>query len=51
MQQKKIVASNGVRALFNGAGVNIIRGVAGAGALSIYEQLQLILVGKTFKGE
>ncbi|PNP39513.1 hypothetical protein TGAMA5MH_08531 [Trichoderma gamsii] len=48
---KQIVASNGVRALFNGAGANVLRGVAGAGALSIYEQLQLILFGKTFKGE
>ncbi|KAJ4854746.1 mitochondrial carrier protein domain-containing protein [Trichoderma breve] len=48
---KQIIAKNGVRALFNGAGANILRGVAGAGALSIYDQLQVILFGKTFKGE
>ncbi|PTB66683.1 mitochondrial carrier [Trichoderma citrinoviride] len=48
---RQIVAKNGVRALFNGAGANILRGVAGAGALSIYDQLQIILFGKAFKGE
>ncbi|KAL6811518.1 mitochondrial carrier [Trichoderma sp. SZMC 28015] len=48
---RQIIAKNGVRALFNGAGANILRGVAGAGALSIYDQLQVVLFGKTFKGE
>ncbi|KAK8920393.1 ADP,ATP carrier protein [Metarhizium anisopliae] len=47
---RQIIAKNGVKSLFNGAGANILRGVAGAGVLSIYDQLQLILFGKAFKG-
>jgi solute carrier family 25 (adenine nucleotide translocator) protein 4/5/6/31 len=35
--------------LFKGAGANILRGVAGAGVLSIYDQVQLLLFGKQFK--
>ncbi|KAF2666595.1 putative mitochondrial ADP,ATP carrier protein [Microthyrium microscopicum] len=46
----KIVAAEGVKSLFKGAGANILRGVAGAGVLSIYDQVQLILFGKKFKG-
>merc|ERR1711939_272364 len=33
-----------------GWGANILRGVAGAGVLSIYDQAQLLLFGKAFKG-
>jgi len=47
---QQIVAREGVRSLFKGAGANILRGVAGAGVLSIYDQLQLVLFGKAFKG-
>ncbi|TLD25208.1 hypothetical protein PspLS_06060 [Pyricularia sp. CBS 133598] len=47
---KQIVAKEGVKSLFRGAGANILRGVAGAGVLSIYDQLQLIIFGKAFKG-
>ncbi|KAL3478740.1 mitochondrial carrier domain-containing protein [Aspergillus californicus] len=46
---KQIVAREGVKSLFKGAGANILRGVAGAGVLSIYDQVQLILFGKKFK--
>jgi len=46
----QIVANEGVKSLFKGAGANILRGVAGAGVLSIYDQVQLILFGKKFKG-
>jgi solute carrier family 25 (adenine nucleotide translocator) protein 4/5/6/31 len=46
----QIIAKEGVRSLFKGAGANILRGVAGAGVLSIYDQVQLILFGKKFKG-
>jgi len=46
----KIVAAEGVKSLFKGAGANILRGVAGAGVLSIYDQVQLIMFGKKFKG-
>jgi len=47
---RKIIAAEGVKSLFKGAGANILRGVAGAGVLSIYDQVQLILFGKKFKG-
>jgi solute carrier family 25 (mitochondrial adenine nucleotide translocator), member 4/5/6/31 len=46
----QIIKAEGVKSLFKGAGANILRGVAGAGVLSIYDQLQLILFGKAFKG-
>ncbi|KAK9384368.1 mitochondrial carrier domain-containing protein [Lipomyces mesembrius] len=46
----KIVATDGVGSLFKGAGANILRGVAGAGVISIYDQLQLILFGKKYSG-
>ncbi|PKX94736.1 putative mitochondrial ADP,ATP carrier protein (Ant) [Aspergillus novofumigatus IBT 16806] len=47
---RQIIAKEGVKSLFKGAGANILRGVAGAGVLSIYDQVQLILFGKKFKG-
>nr|AAO32511.1 PET9 [Naumovozyma castellii] len=46
---KKIVAAEGVASLFKGCGANILRGVAGAGVISMYDQLQMILFGKKFK--
>jgi len=46
---KQIVANEGVKSLFKGAGANILRGVAGAGVLSIYDQLQVLVFGKAFK--
>ncbi|OWB56843.1 hypothetical protein B5S28_g2757 [[Candida] boidinii] len=45
----KIVAAEGVASLFKGCGANILRGVAGAGVISLYDQLQLIMFGKKFK--
>lgn len=36
----------GVGSLFKGAGANILRGVAGAGVLSMYDKLQELLFGK-----
>jgi len=47
---RKIFAQEGFRSFFKGAGANILRGVAGAGVLSIYDQVQLLLFGKAFKG-
>lgn len=35
---RKIMAAEGVRSFFKGAGANILRGVAGAGVLSIYDR-------------
>ncbi|KAH8600565.1 putative ADP,ATP carrier protein [Bisporella sp. PMI_857] len=46
---RQIVAKEGVKSLFKGAGANILRGVAGAGVLSIYDQMQVLLFGKAFK--
>ncbi|KAK4152600.1 mitochondrial carrier domain-containing protein [Chaetomidium leptoderma] len=40
---QQIVAKEGTKSLFKGAGANILRGVAGAGVLSIYDQLQIPL--------
>jgi len=45
---RKIVATEGVPSLFKGAGANILRAIAGAGALSGYDQLQLLIFGKKF---
>jgi solute carrier family 25 (adenine nucleotide translocator) protein 4/5/6/31 len=36
----QIVMKNVVKSLFNGAGANILRGVASAGVLSIYDLVQ-----------
>jgi len=44
----EIIKKEGMKSLFKGAGANIIRAVAGAGVLSGYDQLQLILLGKTY---
>lgn len=46
---RQIVAKEGVKSLFKGCGANILRGVAGAGVISMYDQLQMILFGKKFK--
>jgi solute carrier family 25 (adenine nucleotide translocator) protein 4/5/6/31 len=46
----KIVAKEGVKSLFKGAAANILRGVAGAGVLALYDRLQLIVFGKKFGG-
>ncbi|CAM6088524.1 unnamed protein product [Calypogeia fissa] len=47
---REIVAKEGTRSLFKGAGANILRAVAGAGVLAGYDQLQLIFLGKTYGG-
>jgi len=43
-----IVAKEGWKSLFKGAGANILRAVAGAGVLAGYDQLQIIFLGKKF---
>lgn len=45
----QIIKKEGAKSLFKGAGANILRGVAGAGVLSIYDQLQVLIFGKAFK--
>ena len=41
---KELVAREGLRAFFRGAGVNIVRGVAGAGVLSGSDRLKKIYI-------
>ncbi|KAI8150246.1 ADP,ATP carrier protein [Fennellomyces sp. T-0311] len=45
---KEIIAKEGTRSLFKGAGANILRAIAGAGVLSGYDKLQVILFGKKY---
>jgi len=47
---RQIIAKEGVKSLFKGAGANILRGVAGAGVLSGYDKLQELLFGKVYSG-
>jgi len=47
---RQIVAKEGTKSLFKGAGANILRAVAGAGVLSGYDQLQILLLGKAYSG-
>ena len=46
----QVLKNEGAKSLFKGAGANILRAVAGAGVLSGYDQLQLIMFGKKFGG-
>jgi hypothetical protein len=46
----QIIAKEGTRSLFKGAAANILRGVAGAGVLSLYDQLQVLMFGKVYSG-
>lgn len=46
----QIIAKEGVKSLFKGAGANILRGVAGAGVLSLYDKLQQIMFGRVYSG-
>jgi solute carrier family 25 (adenine nucleotide translocator) protein 4/5/6/31 len=46
----QIVAKEGMKSLFKGAGANILRGVAGAGVLSLYDKLQQVMFGKVYSG-
>jgi len=45
---KVIYQTEGVKSFFKGAGANILRAIAGAGVLAGYDQLQLIVFGKTY---
>jgi solute carrier family 25 (adenine nucleotide translocator) protein 4/5/6/31 len=46
----EIMKTEGYKSLFKGAGANILRAIAGAGAISGYDQVQLLLLGKKFSG-
>jgi solute carrier family 25 (adenine nucleotide translocator) protein 4/5/6/31 len=45
---KQILANEGAKSLFKGAGANILRAVAGAGVLAGYDKLQVIVFGKKY---
>lgn len=44
----QIIAKEGIKSLFKGAGANILRGVAGAGVLSLYDKAQELMFGKVY---
>ncbi|KAK8864745.1 hypothetical protein IAR55_002001 [Kwoniella newhampshirensis] len=45
---RKVVAAEGAATLMRGAGANILRGVAGAGALTLYDVFQEAVFGKVY---
>ncbi|KIJ53526.1 hypothetical protein M422DRAFT_222202 [Sphaerobolus stellatus SS14] len=45
----QIIAKEGVKSLFGGAGANILRGVAAAATLALYDQFQAYALGHTYK--
>ncbi|XP_030495411.1 ADP,ATP carrier protein 1, mitochondrial [Cannabis sativa] len=44
----QILKNEGAKSLFKGAGANILRAIAGAGVLSGYDKLQLVVFGKKY---
>lgn len=46
---RQVVRTEGVNALFRGAGVNVVRGVAGAGVLSGFDKFKNIYIGWRYK--
>jgi len=42
----QILAKEGFKSYFKGAGANILRAIAGAGALSGYDKLQFMMIGR-----
>ena len=45
---RRILAKEGVGSFFKGAGANILRGVAGAGVLALYDKFQELVFGRKF---
>ncbi|KAI8069637.1 ADP,ATP carrier protein [Gongronella butleri] len=45
---REIVAKEGVKSLFKGGGANILRAIASAGAISGYDYIQLVALGKKY---
>ncbi|KAJ7582966.1 mitochondrial carrier [Mycena floridula] len=44
----QIIAKEGSKSLFKGAGANVLRGVASAGVLALYDQFQALALGKVY---
>ncbi|PPQ99601.1 hypothetical protein CVT24_005177 [Panaeolus cyanescens] len=47
----QIIAKEGYKSLFKGAGANILRGVASGGVIALYDQFQQMAFGKVYSGE
>jgi len=47
---QEILKNEGMKSMFKGAGANILRAVAGAGVLSGYDALQILVFGQKFGG-
>ncbi|KAK7020485.1 mitochondrial carrier protein [Favolaschia claudopus] len=47
---RQIMGKEGPKSLFKGAGANVLRGVASAGVLAIYDQFQRLMYGKVYSG-
>ncbi|OBZ65090.1 ADP,ATP carrier protein [Grifola frondosa] len=45
---RQIVAKEGAKSLFGGAGANVIRGIASAGVLALYDQFQELAFGTVY---
>jgi len=43
-----IFQKEGIKSFFKGAGANILRAIAGAGALAGYDKLQVVVLGKSY---
>ncbi|KAF8610608.1 mitochondrial carrier [Ceratobasidium sp. AG-I] len=44
----QIIANEGAKSLFKGMGANILRGVAGAGVLALYDKFQQLAFGQVY---
>jgi len=47
---REVVAKEGMKSLFKGAGANILRAMAGAGVLAGYDKMQVMMYGKAYSG-
>ncbi|CAO3680613.1 unnamed protein product [Umbelopsis vinacea] len=45
---REVIKNEGYKSLFKGAGANILRAIAGAGVLSGYDQLQILMFGTKY---
>ena len=46
---KHMYRERGLKSFVGGIGANILRGVTGAGVLTIYDMLQVLIFGKKYK--
>jgi solute carrier family 25 (adenine nucleotide translocator) protein 4/5/6/31 len=46
---RQMYKENGLRSFYGGVAANLLRGISGAGVLTIYDMLQLRIFGKKYK--